>query len=201
MKQDRKLILFLAIVFVMFVIFMMSPLIYDRSGSNPPVDLSTELTSSTSSAETSISSETTSTSTSSSSESSEPIVSSSSTTSSVSSITAPLIKDETPSWVVQEKKEEDTRASVMEIVDYICSLDWDCDLAIKIAKCESSLNNLAINLTGADHSVGLFQINIAGSLAKNRPTEGWLLNYKNNIDYAYQMSKGGTDWSPWTCSR
>jgi hypothetical protein len=72
--------------------------------------------------------------------------------------------------------------------------------AIQIATCESGLNPFVLNdnpRTG-DYSVGVFQINLYGNLAKNRPSEEWLKDYRNNISYAHEMyiSQG---WVPWSC--
>lgn len=88
------------------------------------------------------------------------------------------------------------------IKQYICSKSWDCATAIRIATCESGLNPNAYNgnVGTGDNSVGIFQINILGALAKSRPSKDWLLIATNNIDYAYQMySKQG--WAPWSCKK
>lgn len=78
----------------------------------------------------------------------------------------------------------------------------EAGIAIKIAQCESGLNPNAYNgnVGTGDNSVGIFQINILGALAKSRPSKDWLLIATNNIDYAYQMySKQG--WAPWSCKK
>lgn len=73
--------------------------------------------------------------------------------------------------------------------------------ALEIAKCESGLNPSAINdnpKTG-DYSVGLFQINLYGDLAKERPSREWLLIPENNIQFAYELYlKRG--WGAWGCN-
>lgn len=84
----------------------------------------------------------------------------------------------------------------------ICSKDWSCERALAIAKCESRLNPLAVNdnpKTG-DYSIGLFQINLLGKLAKNRPSAEWLKNPQNNIDYAHKMYQS-QGWKPWSCNQ
>jgi LysM repeat protein len=72
--------------------------------------------------------------------------------------------------------------------------------AKKIMMCESSGNPHALNASGRDYSVGLFQINLYGPLAASRPSEAWLRNGANNIAYAAQMWRT-SGWTPWTCSR
>lgn len=84
--------------------------------------------------------------------------------------------------------------------------------ALKIANCESKGENeygifqkyrsLAMNEDGiVDMSYGVFQINLIPPLNLTRPSKQWLLNADNNIEYAYMMSGGGTNWQPWSCSK
>lgn len=75
---------------------------------------------------------------------------------------------------------------------------WDVNTAIAVCKCESGGNASAKNTSGRDYSIGLFQINLYGYLAYTRPSEGWLLNPHNNVEWAYKMWKE-QGWSPWTC--
>lgn len=74
----------------------------------------------------------------------------------------------------------------------------NCAAALKIAYCESSYNHQVLNAN--DHpypSVGLFQI----MAFPNRGTVQQLLDINYNMDLAYKMSKGGTDWHQWVCGR
>jgi len=89
---------------------------------------------------------------------------------------------------------------VLTIEDRIAQYDWDKALAYKIMMCESGGNPNALNdnpKTG-DYSVGLFQINLYGDNAKDRPSEDWLKVPENNISYAYELYKKG-GFSHWTC--
>ena len=74
-----------------------------------------------------------------------------------------------------------------------------------IAKKESHGRPLAYNgnsRTG-DNSFGLFQVNMLGSMGENRRSQfglssnAELLNPVVNAQVAYDMSKGGKDWSAW----
>lgn len=61
--------------------------------------------------------------------------------------------------------------------------------ACRVAKCESEWRTWVISPSG--HDVGLFQINrIHGIHAST--------NELVNTTFAYQLSKQGTDWSPWS---
>lgn len=82
--------------------------------------------------------------------------------------------------------------------DHLGGRAWNVNTAIAICKCESGGNANALNSTPPDYSVGLFQINLYGSLAKNRPSEAWLRDPHNNVNYAYQMWQS-SGWTPWTC--
>jgi hypothetical protein len=84
-------------------------------------------------------------------------------------------------------------------------------LACKIMYGESHGNPGHVNATKFEHSVGLFQINLAEEYGfgwkvhwDKVPGSGlaektiWLQNPKNNIDLAYEMSSGGTSWGAWS---
>jgi len=72
--------------------------------------------------------------------------------------------------------------------------DWDVNIAYSVMMCESGGNPEVVNdnpLTG-DYSIGLFQVNLYGANALSRPSEEWLKDPFNNINYAYELySKGG----------
>jgi len=67
--------------------------------------------------------------------------------------------------------------------------------------CESGGDPEVINTVSPDYSVGLFQINLYGNLAKSRPSEEWLKVPENNIAYAYELYQG-RGWVHWlNCAR
>lgn len=80
------------------------------------------------------------------------------------------------------------------------------DLANAIRMAESHGNALAHNTNAAtgDNSYGEFQINMLGALGPERlkqyhlQSNNDLFNPLTNARVAYQLSKGGTDWSPWS---
>lgn len=72
----------------------------------------------------------------------------------------------------------------------------DPDYAVKIAKCESSMNPKAINTKNRNGSVdyGLFQINSVHGYTAN-----YLLDADNNLRIARELfDRQG--WRPWVCS-
>ncbi|MDE1866134.1 MAG: transglycosylase SLT domain-containing protein [Thaumarchaeota archaeon] len=73
--------------------------------------------------------------------------------------------------------------------------------ALAIARCESNFRPDVISYT---NDVGVFQINLASHGAQIAQTRieqiAWLSNYKNNVDFAYQLFlKSG--WNPWVCNK
>lgn len=76
--------------------------------------------------------------------------------------------------------------------------DWNSRVAKAIMECESRGKPKEVNDNPAtgDYSVGLFQVNLYGELSENRPSEEWLKNPKNNIDYAHKLYKQGS-WTHW----
>lgn len=72
----------------------------------------------------------------------------------------------------------------------------DPDTAVRIAKCESSMNPKAINRKNKNGSVdyGLFQINSVHGY-----TENYLMDIDNNLRIARELyDRQG--WRPWVCS-
>lgn len=67
--------------------------------------------------------------------------------------------------------------------------DWPQDQAHKVMMQESTNNPQTVNDNPAtgDYSVGCFQINLYGANAIKRPSEQWLKDPANNVQYAYQM--------------
>ncbi len=84
-----------------------------------------------------------------------------------------------------------------EITNEICRYNWNDEQALRVAMCESGIREEAIGDKHIyPHSYGVFQIRALSG----RPAPAQLLDYKTNINYAYQLwqSQG---WYPWTCAR
>lgn len=75
---------------------------------------------------------------------------------------------------------------------------WDKRIMYAVCWAESRNNPLAKNDNPRtkDYSIGLMQINLYGDLKYSRPSEEWLYNPENNIDYAYQIwnNQGYKGW-------
>jgi len=72
----------------------------------------------------------------------------------------------------------------------------DADFAASIAMRESGGDPMALNNNPPrEVSVGLWQIN---TLVHHKYSIEDLRDPKRNAEYAYEISKHGTDWSPWS---
>lgn len=78
----------------------------------------------------------------------------------------------------------------LTIQEMICSYDWPCEQALRVAMCESTMNPNARN----GPNIGLFQINY---LAHRESAEA-LLEASYNIQVAYSIYQSQR-WSPWSC--
>jgi hypothetical protein len=80
------------------------------------------------------------------------------------------------------------------------------DTAVAVAMAESGGHPTSHNTNAGtgDNSYGLFQINMLGSLGPARMEQYHLSSYNELFDpsvnarVAYQLSQGGTNWTPWT---
>ncbi len=71
--------------------------------------------------------------------------------------------------------------------------------AIRVALCESRLYHRAISPTG---DYGLFQANYAAHHWRGESTRAFAVRHFNiayHVRWAYRLSRGGTNWRPWTC--
>ena len=81
--------------------------------------------------------------------------------------------------------------------------------AMQISRRESGYRPMALNdnVGTGDNSYGLFQINMLGNMGKARQKQYGLSSYNDlydpltNAKVAYNISKGGTNWSPWSTSK
>lgn len=95
-----------------------------------------------------------------------------------------------------------------DLVDLLSAIGFEgkaLKVAYAVAKKESNGRPLAYNGNNStgDHSYGVFQINMIGSLGEDRrekfdlTTNKDLLDPVTNAKIAYHMSDGGKDWSSW----
>ena len=82
--------------------------------------------------------------------------------------------------------------------ELIAQYEWNTDVACAVMKYESRYDPEAhfFSHNTKDNSYGLFQINLYGDLAKERPSAEWLLVPENNAQYAYELWKK-YGWKPW----
>jgi hypothetical protein len=100
-----------------------------------------------------------------------------------------------------------------EIEELICQekYEWNCELAIAVAKCESGLNTNALLSSKVEYSVGIFQINLAKNYGQGKhihwdkalganleEKQTWLEIPENNIEVAYKIWKA-QNFKPWSC--
>lgn len=85
-----------------------------------------------------------------------------------------------------------------DIATMICAEDWNCAIALAIAKCESTLNEQTIAYEpNGTFSLGIFQINsVQFSRVENI---GELLTAETNIKVAKAIYDE-QGWSPWSCA-
>lgn len=82
--------------------------------------------------------------------------------------------------------------------ELIAQYEWNTDVACAVMKYESRYDPEAhfFSHRTKDNSYGLFQINLYGNLANERPSAEWLLVPENNVQYAYELWKKD-GWRPW----
>lgn len=90
----------------------------------------------------------------------------------------------------------DTPASSSSVRKAICDVFGSrCAYALRIARCESNFNPRAVGRAG---ELGAFQIH---PVHFRRFNAARLFDPVYNARAAYILSRGGRDWSPWTCRR
>jgi hypothetical protein len=106
-----------------------------------------------------------------------------------------LIAESPPCYIANQALASKTEG---EFFNLISQYNWDSHIAYEIMLCESSGNPEAHNYNHRtkDNSWGLFQVNLYGNLANNRPTAKWLKVPENNISYAYELYRE-RGWKPW----
>lgn len=84
-----------------------------------------------------------------------------------------------------------------EIEALICSFDWPCAQALRVARCESTLNPRAVNSSG---HAGLFQLSPRFHAWRVGGDASRLLNAEENVRAAHGLwLDSGRSWRPWSC--
>ena len=104
-----------------------------------------------------------------------------------------------PDGIIDQMQTTTTSAQTIE--ELLCSMDWDCKEATKVAWCESRMNPKAISPTNRngtkDH--GLMQINNGAWQEYFGKRWAQVLDAEQNVSMAYEIySLYG--WQPWTCA-
>ena len=83
-------------------------------------------------------------------------------------------------------------AADTDIEELICTYDWDCAKAIRVAFCESSMNPRAENVG----QVGLFQIAYRWHSRRVESIDD-LYDPETNIRVAHDIYVDNRGWGPW----
>ena len=76
-----------------------------------------------------------------------------------------------------------------------------CAKAVEVSYCESGMRADAVSRT---RDVGLFQVNYAAHHKRGEAFAAFkrrMSDPERNAAFAYRLSRGGRDWSPWRWSR
>lgn len=114
-------------------------------------------------------------------------------------ITGYVIPDTAPVIIETHEVKKVEQKPIYEnyIVGEICNprYKWNCEMAVKIATCESSLQKKVVaNEPDGSISVGLFQINSVHFARFGE--KGYIID--NNIEIAHTIWQE-QGWTPWTC--
>lgn len=74
-----------------------------------------------------------------------------------------------------------------------------CAPAMRVAYCESRLRPDAVSRT---RDVGVFQVNYAAHRKRGESFTAFkrrMSDVRRNVEFAYRLSRGGTDWDAWVC--
>jgi hypothetical protein len=89
-----------------------------------------------------------------------------------------------------------TLSPALTLEQRICRLDWPCDQAIRVARCESRMDSRALSRGG---HIGLFQL-APGHAARIGATPAQLFDADTNIRAAHALyAASGNSWRHWSC--
>lgn len=99
--------------------------------------------------------------------------------------------------LTKDDKNVVAKAKDKDLAEYICSKDWNCEVALAVAMAESGMRQDSLNLNkGHSLDVGIYQINVKYHGTKEGCSLKELADKYKNVDCAYSIWKA-QGWTPW----
>jgi len=103
--------------------------------------------------------------------------------------------------VKPENEKVTSKAKDKDLAEYICSKDWNCEVAVALATAESGMREGSVNLNkGHSLDVGIFQINLTYHGHRKGCSLKELSDKYKNVDCAYSiyLEQGFEPWVAYT---
>lgn len=86
-------------------------------------------------------------------------------------------------------------AEPMTVEQMICAQSWPCDQALRVARCESTMNPGAVSAGG---HIGLFQLSPMWASRAGGSVDA-LFDAQTNTAVAFSLWAETHDWRQWSC--